>query len=306
MEPTFSAAKPCLLFEGRYEIGPVPGMVTGKRLTSHNGHSVHVGRPLRLPIVTLIACLGSLWMFAQGAAAQTARLSTAGAADFAAGQRVFDSQCAWCHGAGGTGGTGPDLRRTTLTHAATEAALLQIVRGGIPGTDMPGFAYALTDRASWQTAAYVRSLGRTPARPTPGDARRGAALFDSAGCGPCHVVDGRGGVLGPELTSIGALRGLTHLRESIVNPEASHPPRYLVVRATTTGGADVRGIRLNEDVFWIHLRDAGGTVHVLQKRDLTRIDREPNGTLMPSYASRLSAAELDDLVAYLASLRDAR
>ncbi len=259
-----------------------------------------------LPIVRLIACLGSLVMFAPGAAAQTGRLNTAGAADLAAGQRVFDSQCAWCHGAGGTGGTGPDLRRTALTHAANDAALVQIIRGGIPGTDMPGFASPLTERASRQVAAYVRSLGRTPSRPTPGDARRGATQFDSAGCNACHVVNGRGGVLGPELTSIGALRGPAHLRESIVTPEASHPPRYLVVSATTAAGADVRGIRVNEDVFWIHVRDAGGKVHVLDKRDLTRIDREPNCTLMPSYASRLSAGELDDLVAYLATLRGTR
>ena len=137
------------------------------------------------------------------AAAQTGSLSTASAADLAASQRTFDSQCAWCHGAGGMG---PDLRRTTLL-VALDAALVLIVRGGIPGTDMPGFAVALTERASWQTAAYVRSLGRTPAQPTPGDARRGAALFDSAGCASCHVVNGRGGVLGPELTSIGARRG---------------------------------------------------------------------------------------------------
>jgi putative heme-binding domain-containing protein len=116
-------------------------------------------------------------------------------------------------------------------------------------------------------------------------------------------VDGRGGTLGPELTSIGALRGPSHLRESIVKPEAAHAPGYLVVRAVTAGGEEIRGIRVNEDVFWVHIRDAGGNVHVLQKSELSRLDRELEGTLMPSYANRLSASDLDDLIAYLSNLR---
>ena len=240
------------------------------------------------------------------ASAQTGRLNTASARDIAAGRKVFESQCAWCHGNEGTGGTGPDLRRTTLRHAATDAELATIVRTGIPGTEMPSFAIALTERAAWQTAAYVRSLARTAPRTTTGDAKRGAAAFESTGCQSCHVVSGRGGTLGPELTAIGALRGPTHLHESIVKPEAAHPPGYLVVRAQTNDGRTIRGIRVNEDVFWIHVRDSGGTVHALEKSTLARLERELTGTLMPSYASRLSPAELDDIVAYLATLRGAR
>jgi cytochrome c oxidase cbb3-type subunit 3 len=256
-----------------------------------------------------IGVAGSTSLFvllASVASAQTARLGTAGAADLAAGRRIFESQCAWCHGTEGTGGTGPDLRRSTLRHAATEAELVTIVRTGIPGTEMPSFAIALTEHMAWQTAAYVRTLGRTATRPAPGNAQHGAALFESTGCGACHVVNGRGGTLGPELTSIGALRGPSYLRESIVSPEVAHPPGYLVVRAQTTAGPTIRGIRVNEDVFWIHVRDSGGTVHALEKSALVSLDRELTGTLMPSYASRLSASELDDMVAYLATLRGTR
>ena len=232
-----------------------------------------------------------------------APLSTAGAEDVAAGGRIFDAQCAWCHGSNGTGGTGPNLQRATLRHAANDRSLIDIVRRGIPGTDMPNFEIALTDRTAWQTAAYVRSLGRIAPRTLPGDPKRGAVAYESAGCGSCHVIAGRGTLVGPELTDVGALRGESHLRESIVNPAASHPPGYLVVRALTSAGTEIRGIRLTEDVFWIHIRDAGGGTHVLRKSDLARLDRELEGTLMPSYASRFSAAELDDLIAYLSSLR---
>ena len=273
----------------------------------------------------VIACVGLLILWPESAGAQTRpfdspatrrvsndqlaqgrSLGAATSRDIAAGQQVFDAQCAWCHGAGGTGGTGPDLRRATLRHAADDAALVQIVRAGIPGTEMPAFGGSLTDTASWQTAAYVRTLGRARAAALPGEPQRGASLYQSNGCASCHVVSGRGGILGPELTNIGALRGAPYLRDAILKPAAAHPTGYLVVRAVQTSGPEIRGIRVNEDVFWIHIRDASGAVHVLQKSDLSRLDRELEGTLMPSYASRLQPGEVDDLVAYLATLRGAK
>jgi cytochrome c oxidase cbb3-type subunit 3 len=254
--------------------------------------------------LTLI--VASLFAAAIEAQPTVARLSTAGASDLSAGQRIFDSQCAWCHGAGGTGGTGPDLRRSSLGHATTDDALVNIVRNGIPGTEMPGFAIALTERMAWQTAAYVKSLGRTKPLSLPGNAQRGAKVYDSSGCASCHTVNGVGGISGPELTSIGALRGAPYLRESIVRPAAAHPSGYLVVRATTKSGEDIRGVRVNEDVFWIHVRDAGGNLHALEKSQLAKVERQLDASLMPSYESRLQPADLDDLVAYLTTLRGAQ
>jgi mono/diheme cytochrome c family protein len=85
--------------------------------------------------------------------AQTRPLGAATSRDVAAGQQIFDAQCAWCHGAAGTGGTGPDLRRSTLRHATNDLTLVEIVRNGIPGTEMPSFAIALTDNMAWQPSA---------------------------------------------------------------------------------------------------------------------------------------------------------
>ena len=237
--------------------------------------------------------------------AQSRPFSSADASELAAGKRIFDAQCAWCHGTDGTGGAGPSLQRSDLRQASTDADLTSIVKNGIAGTEMPGFQWSLTDEMTWRTAAYVRSLGRRPAEPVRGDAARGAAVYDARGCQTCHVIAGRGTALGPELTTIGALRGSSYLRESIVKPEAAHPPGYLVVRAVPRTGAEVRGIRVDEDAFWIHVRDTAGTLHVLEKKHLLRVDRELTGTLMPSYAS-LPIEDLDNLVAYLASRRSAR
>ena len=237
------------------------------------------------------------------AAAQAKPAATSQPSDTAAGRRIFDAQCAWCHGNGGDGGAGPNLHGK-LRNATTLSSIVDIIDTGLPGTDMPSFR--LTERETRQTATYVLSLSRSAARPGPGNAQRGAALYTSNGCGSCHVVDGRGGILGPELSTIGGRRGSVYLREALVKPAASHPPGYLVVKAVPTSGAEVRGIRVNEDVFFLHIRDASGNVHTLEKSALARVDRELDGTLMPSYDARLSPAQLDDLVAYLATLRGAK
>lgn len=238
--------------------------------------------------------------------AQTRSLSSAAPTDSAAGKRIFDAQCAWCHGTDGVGGTGSTLQGRKLRHAADDTALIGILMNGIPGTEMPSFALSLTDRTAWQTAAYVRSLGSLPPERVPGNPERGTAIYASRGCAACHVVSGHGGGLGPELTALGALRGPQSLRESVTKPEAARSPGYLVVRAVTRAGSEIRGNRINEDVFWVHIRDVAGKIHTFEKKDLTILEREIKGTLMPSYESLLSATELDDLVAYLASLRGAR
>ena len=222
--------------------------------------------------------------------------------DVAAGKQVFDSQCAWCHGTDGEGGTGPSLRGK-LRNATDHNSIVNIVMNGMPGTEMPSFRLPLTERSARQVASYVQSLSRAAARPVSGNAQRGAALYQSTGCASCHVVRGQGGILGPELTAIGARRGGLYLREALVKPEATRPPGYIVVRATQSSGPEIRGIRVNEDVFWIHIRDSAGTVHTLEKSTLSKVERQLEATLMPSYATRMSAAELDDLVAYLATLR---
>ena len=87
--------------------------------------------------------------------------------DMAAGRRIFDAQCAWCHGNGGDGGTGPNLHGR-LRHATTLDSIVDIITNGIPGTDMPSFRLGLTERSTRQTAAYVLSLSRSAPRPAAG------------------------------------------------------------------------------------------------------------------------------------------
>ena len=221
--------------------------------------------------------------------------------DLEQGERIYKAQCALCHGIDGGGGTGPTLQKFVLTKATDNDSLYALIRGGVPGR-MPGSW--LSDVETWQVAGYVRSLGKIESENLPGDPVAGQRLYAGKGaCAGCHMIDGQGGSLGPDLTSIGDVRGARHLRESLVNPGAALPEGQLLITAVRKDGGKIEGLRLNEDVTTIQLRDGSNRFHSLRKADLRELRREFGKSLMPSYEGSLTAAELDDVVAYLAKLR---
>lgn len=230
------------------------------------------------------------------------------------GEREFRAHCARCHGIDGAGGEGPSLARPFLTRVRDDNGLASLIRNGIPGTGMPGtWFFSATEVEG--LVSYVTALGRTPNEPLTGNPERGKVLFESKGaCTTCHTVGGFGTNLGPDLSAAGARRGAAYLYESLVDPGAALPEGltvlpvgfadYLPVRVVTEGGVEMSGMRVNEDSYTIQLRDKDGRVHSLRKLDLGVLDKQFDSSLMPNYRSTFTDAELDDVVAYLASLRD--
>jgi cytochrome c oxidase cbb3-type subunit III len=230
-------------------------------------------------------------------------------ADLAQGQKLFEIQCELCHGPKGEGGRGPMLAELKLWRAPDDAALFKVIHDGVPGTEMPG-ADAMSDHEVLQVAAFVRSLGRIaakPVKPVPGDAAHGQEIYrGKGGCTACHAIHGLGGIVGPDLASIGMARSAAFLRQALLEPTKSIPESYLLVTVAPKVGESVTGERLNEDSFSIQLRDASGAMYSFAKSSIDHIDRKKGETPMPSYQGELSDAELTDLVAYLASLKEAK
>ena len=232
-----------------------------------------------------------------------------------AGEALFRTHCAPCHGPKGEGGRGADLAVRRLPRAPDDAALSAIITTGIPGTQMP--ATRMTAEENAALVAYVRSLGRTQAVRAPGDAANGKRLFQTKGnCAGCHTVGGAGGRLGPELTDIGTRRGPAYLRTALLEPEAEvpenfasyrkliyTPDNFLWVRAVTADGKQVSGARVDEDTFSIQIRDASDRLYSFRKDELRELHKDWGKSPMPSYRSVFSGSELQDLVAYLASLQ---
>ena len=76
-----------------------------------------------------------------------------------------------------------------------------------------------------------------------------------------------------------------------------------MVEAVPASGEPVEGLRVNEDTFTIQLKDAAGQIYSLRKSELKELRKLRGQTPMPSYEPLLSSAEIDDLVAFLASQR---
>jgi putative heme-binding domain-containing protein len=104
------------------------------------------------------------------------------------------------------------------------------------------------------------------------------------------------------MTDVGRRRGPKYLEESLLKPEADVPIRYRAIQVTTKSGQMFAGIRLNEDDLSIQLRDTGDNLRSFLKDNVKEIRRD-RPSLMPAYGPLLTNKELEDLVAYLSSLR---
>jgi putative heme-binding domain-containing protein len=251
-------------------------------------------------------CLFAFFVAAAIAAARPGQdpIAALTADDLAQGKRLYVGQCALCHGIEGVGGRGPALNQPRLRRAKDNQALYIVIKNGVAGTEMPG-AWQLSDREVWRIVGYIRSFNRVEDAKLTGDAGRGGELYRAKGCAGCHIVRGEGGASGPELTEIGARRSAAYLREALIDPAASAPEGYLVVSVITRAGRSLRGVRVNEDSFTIQLRDDEDRFHSFRKNELKSLKKEFGVSTMPSYKT-LGAAELDDLIAYLASLGGAK
>lgn len=230
------------------------------------------------------------------------------------GRIQFRQWCAHCHGREARGGAkGPDLGRP-LRFGDTDARLRDTILQGLPGTQMP--ANDLSEQETAQIVAFLRSLAPSSAGPVAGDAKAGERLFwGDAKCSTCHMVGGRGGRRGPDLSRVGVARPSGFLAESIREPSlhltermtpadfGTTPIRYTTVTVTPKTGDEVLGLLVNEDNFSIVVMDASEDIRSYRKKDLQARSYSKT-SLMPAYDEQaLSAEELQDLLAYMDGLR---
>jgi putative heme-binding domain-containing protein len=219
-----------------------------------------------------------------------------------AGRTLFETRCAECHGADAKGISGPDL--TELWAAGTtDGRVFQTIQLGIPGSIMP--SSSAPDDELWAVVSYLRSLGTvSQVEFATGDADQGREIFRS-NCVRCHRTEGRGGRLGPDLSRITLTRSRASLTQSIREPSASMAVGYRTVRLVTADGQTVRGVTKGEDAFSLQVVDTGERLQGYLKADLREVRDEP-ASLMPGFGpDQLSDSNLDDLLRFLASIREA-
>ena len=262
--------------------------------------TTRVRRPVPWAVLGLLSLAGVRVVAAQNPA--QAHTGDYTQADIAYGARLYDAQCTTCHGANGDGVGGVDLRSGKFRHAISDQDLRRVITNGITDTGMMGFKFDAAELTG--IVAYLRNMDSFDRGSVKlGDAGRGRAVFEGrGGCRSCHRVGAQGPRVAPDLTDIGANRSAGSLQRSLVDPTSQMMPINRPVRAVTRDGTVINGRRLNEDTYTVQLIDDRERLVSLTKGDLrefTIITTSP----MPSYKDKLTSVELDDLVAYLLSLK---
>ncbi len=215
------------------------------------------------------------------------------------GRQDFESRCSGCHGLDGRGGErGPNISTNPAVQRLADREMFRIVHDGIPTKGMPSFDFlAATEIKS--LVNYLRSLGSGPSQqPLRGNPVRGKELFfGKAECSSCHMIGGKGGFLGSDLTGYSRSRAPDEVRQGILNPGRSHQQGVEVV---TRSGERFSGIVRNEDNFSLQVLGTDGAFHMLMKSEVEHLTRRPGPVMPEDYGQRLSSGDLDDLVSYLA------
>jgi putative heme-binding domain-containing protein len=233
------------------------------------------------------------------------------------GESQFRANCAFCHGLGARGGgRGPDLTRAQKRHGNADADLFRTINEGVPGTAMPQNGatqqgVGMTEEEIWQVISYIRSVQAKAPAQIPGNAAHGKELFyGSATCSTCHMIEGKGGRLGPDLSTTGSARSTDYLVESVRNPSRrlaqgiseamkEFSQEYETVTVVTAEGTKFMGVVLNEDHFTLQMMDTREQLHLFEKGKLRSLEKSRE-SLMPAYDQKmLNDKDLQDLIAYL-------
>ena len=239
----------------------------------------------------------------------------------AEGQELYNRTCTVCHGYDGTPGEqGPALGASGRRYLRTsDQEIFDAIRKGIPGTLMPGTGLAEAD--AWKVAAYIRSLrGTAIDAPVQGDIAHGEQIFWGKGaCGDCHMVRGRGGLLGPDLSNLAGRRKLYSIRDALTKTEhrvATDGGRhelslaplntYQAVRVVTRDGKAESGVLINEDSFSLQMLGSDNELHMFARDELRQVVYEPKSLMPTDYDKRLTPEEFQDLLAFLSHLAVSR
>lgn len=253
-------------------------------------------------LITGLAILpAALFLITGVSLAQQARGRTMQGADSEHAKRSFVAHCAPCHGLDGRGGEhAPAIVGTPAAQARTDERLAGIIRSGIPDKGMPSFHF-LTNQQIAEIVSYIHVLhGTNRIANLKGDPAAGAKLFfGEARCSECHMMHGKGGFIGADLSEYGLTHTAGEIRQMIVDPNKVPMPQSQQVSVVTHSGQTFSGLVRAEDNFSIALLSQDGSFHLLMKSDITQMTREKQSIMPGDYGKRLTREQLDALAAYL-------
>ena len=166
------------------------------------------------------------------------------------------------------------------------------------GPDNPQASNSAPSQAA--APAPVTAITQVPL--TAEEASKAMGLIQANGCLSCHRVGEEGSYLGPDLNGVGAGHSPEQIRAALVSPNKEVLAENRTVQLVTGDGKTVTGRLLNQDGTSVQIIDSSSQLRSFEKstlRQFTIVTTNP----MSSYADKLSAQDLTDLVHYLSSLK---
>jgi len=137
-----------------------------------------------------------------------------------------------------------------------------------------------------------------------GDAAKGKLVFENAGtCAKCHLVNGKGIEVGPDLSEIGNKLSKTALYESILFPSAGISHNYENWMIQKSDGRSITGVLLGETDAEIQIKDDKGIQHNISVDEIDARKRQQVSLMPADLHKELTTGELVDLVEYLSTLK---
>jgi len=230
-------------------------------------------------------------------------------------RREFVKICAPCHGEAGTGTErAPSLVNSPRLRGRTVAQIHDIIKNGTQG-GMP--AFPLPEDKLQHLASLILSLNSTAeGAKSLGNIAAGERIFFGKGqCASCHMVHGRGGSSGPDLSNVGNELTVRQIQRTLEDPTSemdnhtepgcpawAYCPQdvWALANVKLRNGLTLRGFLRNQGRHDLQLQTLDGVIHLLTDSEYSNVVQEKKSAMPPT---KVSGRERDDLIAYLRSLR---
>jgi len=188
-----------------------------------------------------------------------------------------------------------DLERGKLHPALHLDILLALEKSGAPEL--------LSRLKKYQKSLGDEDLNTYAATLQGGNPAAGRVLFaenEAAQCLRCHILGGKGGVVGPALDGIAERLSSEDMLLSLIQPNARLAPGYGVVLLTLKNGEELSGVLVADDRKNLLVRIGESQMRQIAKTTIQVTEMLPSG--MFNMREILDKAQLRDLLAYLGTL----
>ncbi|GAA5222441.1 PVC-type heme-binding CxxCH protein [Membranihabitans marinus] len=134
------------------------------------------------------------------------------------------------------------------------------------------------------------------------DPAKGELIYRKLGCASCHAIGGVGGMLGTDLSSIGANAPTDYIIGSILDPGAEIKDGYELNKVVKKNGMVVMGYLVRKTNNELVLRTVSGSEEVIPNYQIDSHENVSGSLMPPGLTAGLEREEFVDLVGFLSKI----